>query len=43
MNILKSAETPLSMGVSVDFLFVEALTLIHFSQIAGIFEYFSTT
>ena len=34
---------PLFMGVSVDFLFVEALTLIHFSQIAGIFEYFSTT
>lgn len=30
MNILKSAETPLFMGVSVDFAIDEAFILIHF-------------
>jgi O-acetyl-ADP-ribose deacetylase (regulator of RNase III) len=30
MNIVKSAETPLLMGVSVDFAIVEAFILIHF-------------
>ena len=30
MNILKSAEMPLFMGVSVDFSITEALILIHF-------------
>lgn len=30
MNIVKSAETPLLMGVSVDLAIVEAFILIHF-------------
>ena len=41
MNILKSAETPLSMGVSVDFSFVEAIPLAHLPQNRDVFECFS--
>ena len=41
MNILKSAETPLFMGVSVDFSFVEAITHAHLPQNRAVFEYFS--
>lgn len=43
MNILKSAEIPLFMGVSVDFSFVEAITLAHFPQNRAVFEYFSAS
>lgn len=42
MNILKSAETPLYMGVSVDFSIVEAATFAHLPQNRADFEYFST-
>ena len=41
MNIIKSAETPLLMGVSVDFSFVEAIPLAHLPQNRDVFECFS--
>lgn len=43
MNILKSAETPLFIGDSVDFSFVAAMTLAHFPQKRAVFEYFSAS
>lgn len=41
MNIMKSAETPLLMGVSVDFAIVEAIPLAHLPQNRDVFECFS--
>jgi hypothetical protein len=43
MNIVKSAETPLLMGVSVDFSLVEALTHAHLPPNRAVFEYFSAS
>ena len=41
MNILKSTETPLFMGVSVDFSSVEAIAQTHLPQNRAVFECFS--
>jgi hypothetical protein len=41
MNIMKSAETPLLMGVSVDFVIDEAITYAHLPLNRAVFEYFS--
>ena len=41
MNILKSAETPLYMVVSVDFSSVEAIAHTHLPQNRAVFECFS--
>lgn len=40
---MKSAETPLLMGVSVDFSYVEAITHAHLPQNRVVFEYFSAS
>ena len=40
---MKSTETPLIIGVSVDFSFVEALTHAHLPLNWAVFEYFSAS